>query len=159
MAFGNIANQLEEISIDQGEPDQRVQVGKPPEYLLGKLSHEIFKYDCLDRALKQHHVTGNCTPNRRRNLLAYLWTGIGFSAAVGIGLFQTSGQIIALSGPVGALLAFLFAGLTMFAVLRSLAEMASVRPVSGALMDYPSVFVDEALGFAVGFMYWCEFHR
>ena len=86
------------------------------------------------------------------------WTGIAFSGAVGIGLFQTSGQILALSGPVGTLLAFLFAGLTIFAVMRSLAEMASVRPVSGALMDFPRVFVDEALGFAVGFMYWCELH-
>ncbi len=83
-------------------------------------------------------------------------TGIAFSGAVGIGLFQTSGQIIALSGPVGALIAYLFAGLTIFAVMRSLAEMASVRPVSGAIMDYPDVFVDEALGFAVGLMYWCK---
>ena len=87
------------------------------------------------------------------------WTGIAFSAAVGIGLFETSGQMIALSGPVGALLAYLVAGLMMFAVMRSLAEMASVRPVSGAIMDYPGVFVDEALGFAVGFMYWCELHN
>ena len=39
--------------------------------------------------------------------------------------------------------------------MRSLAEMASVRPVSGAIMDFPTVFVDPALGFAVGFMYWC----
>ena len=61
-----------------------------------------------------------------------------------------------MSGPVGALIAFLFAGLTIFAVMRSLAEMASVRPVSGAIMDYPGVFVDEALGFAVGLMYWFE---
>lgn len=82
-------------------------------------------------------------------------TGIAFSGAVGIGLFQLSGQIIALSGPVGALLAYLFAGLTIFAVMRCLAEMASVRPVSGAIMDYPEVFVDEALGFAVGLIYWC----
>lgn len=81
-------------------------------------------------------------------------TGIAFSGAVGIGLFQTSGQIIAVGGPVGAFVAFLFAGLTIFAVMRSLAEMASVRPVPGAIMDYPDVFVDEALGFAVGVMYW-----
>ena len=80
--------------------------------------------------------------------------GIAFSGAVGTGLFQTSGQIIAMGGPVGALIAFLFAGLIIFAVMRSLAEMASVRPVSGAIMDYPDVFVDEALGFAVGLMYW-----
>lgn len=57
---------------------------------------------------------------------------------------------------MGALLAYLFAGLTIFAVMRSLAEMASVRPVAGAIMDFPDVFVDEALGFAVGLMYWCE---
>lgn len=73
---------------------------------------------------------------------------------MGIGLFQTSGEIIALSGSVGALLAFIFAGLVVFSVMRSLAEMASVRPVKGALMDYPHTFVDEALGFAVGIIYW-----
>lgn len=39
-------------------------------------------------------------------------------------------------------------------MMRSLAGMASVRPVRGALMDYPHTFVDEALGFAVGVMYW-----
>ena len=156
MASGNIATQVEEISIDQVEPHQRVQVGKSPEYRIGNLSHEIFRYDCLDRRLKQHHVTGILSTRPTRRPARLSWTGIAFSAAVGIGLFQTSGQIIALSGPVGALIAYLFAGLTIFAVMRSLAEMVSVRPVSGALMDFPGVFVDEALGFAVGFMYWCE---
>lgn len=38
--------------------------------------------------------------------------------------------------------------------MRCLAEMVSVRPVSGALMDYPTIFVDPALGFAVGVTYW-----
>ena len=38
--------------------------------------------------------------------------------------------------------------------MRSLAEMVSVRPVKGAIMDYPDVFVDEALGFATGLLYW-----
>ena len=59
-----------------------------------------------------------------------------------------------MGGPAGALLAFIFAGLVIFSVMRSLAEMVSVRPVKGAIMDYPDVFVDEALGFAVGVMYW-----
>ena len=80
--------------------------------------------------------------------------GIAFSGAVGAGLFLSSGQIIAMGGPVGALIAFLFAGLIIFAVMNTLAEMVSVRPVSGAIMDFPEVFVDEALGFAVGLMYW-----
>ncbi|KAF6233808.1 hypothetical protein HO173_008020 [Letharia columbiana] len=137
MAPGSIEIRHEELSIEQGEHHQSAPVSKSSDDLLGRLSHEVFKYDCLDRRLKRHHVTG-----------------IAFSGAVGVGLFQTSGQIIALSGPVGALLAYLFAGLTIFAVMRSLAEMASIRPIAGAIMDYPDVFVDEALGFAVGVTYW-----
>ena len=79
-------------------------------------------------------------------------SGIAFSGAVGIGLFQTSGQIVALGGPVGALLAFIFAALIVVSVMRSLAEMVSVRPVKGAILDYPDVFVDEALGFTCGLL-------
>ncbi|KAL8899594.1 MAG: hypothetical protein Q9207_006116, partial [Kuettlingeria erythrocarpa] len=105
--------------------------------VLGWLSHEVFRKDCLDRKLERHHITG-----------------IAFSAAVGIGIFSTSGEIIALGGPVGALLAFIFAGLVIFSVMRCLAEMVSVRPVTAPLIDFPHTFVDEALGFTVGVMYW-----
>ena len=80
--------------------------------------------------------------------------GIAFSGAVGVGLFHSSGQIIALGGPVGALLSFIFAGLIVISVMRSLAGMASVRPVKGAIVGYPDVFVDEALGWTVGLLYW-----
>ena len=145
---------IEEVSIEQGKPRQGVQVGRSPDHILDKLSHEVFKHDCLDRRLKRHHVTGKRTFECLKKTGRSCQTGIAFSGVVGIGLFETSGQIIALAGPVGALLAYLFAGLTIFAVMRSLAEMASVRPVSGAIMDFPDVFVDEALGFAVGVMYW-----
>ena len=72
---------------------------------------------------------------------------------MGIGLFQTSGQILALGGPVGTLLAFIFAGFVVVSVMRSLAEMASVRPVKAAIIDYPYVFLDEAAGFTVGVFY------
>ena len=37
--------------------------------------------------------------------------------------------------------------------MRSLAELVSVRCVSGALIDYAHTFVDESLGFAVGVTY------
>ena len=147
MAPENITTQIEEISRENREPHQAVRV------TLGRLGHEIFKHDCLDRRLKRHHVTGNCSLNFTMTT-GLRRTGIAFSGAVGIGLFQTTGEIIALSGPVGALVAYFFAGLTIFAVMRSVAEMASVRPVSGAIMDFPDVFVDPALGFAVGLMYW-----
>ena len=81
-------------------------------------------------------------------------TGIAFSGAVGVGIYQTSSEISALRGTGGALLAYIFAGLVIFSVMRSLAEMVSVRPVKGPLIDFPHTFVDPALGFAVGIMYW-----
>ncbi|KAI4232932.1 MAG: hypothetical protein L6R40_007254 [Gallowayella cf. fulva] len=105
--------------------------------ILAWLNYEVFRQDMLDRKLERHHITG-----------------IAFSGAVGIGIFQTSGEIIALGGPVGALLAFIFAGLVIFSVMRCLAEMVSVRPVTAPLIDFPHTFVDEALGFTVGIMYW-----
>lgn len=122
------------------------------ENMLERVGHEVFKYDRLDRRLKRHHITGK-VPNGSYKKLADE-VGIAFSGAIGIGLFSTSGQIFALGGPIGALLAFFFAGLIIFSVMRSLAELCSVRPVKGAIVDYPSVLVDKALGFAVGLLYW-----
>ena len=81
-------------------------------------------------------------------------TGIAFSGTVGVGLFVTSGELIGISGSAGCVTAYAVAGLIVTAVMRSLAEMVSVRPISGALIDYPAVFVDPALGFAVGVTYW-----
>ena len=52
------------------------------------------------------------------------------------------------------MISFVVAGLIVIAVMRTLAEMVSVRPLSGALIDFPHTFVDPALGFAVGIMYW-----
>ena len=73
---------------------------------------------------------------------------------MGVGLFVTAGELIPISGSAGCVIAYACAGVIVTAVMRSLAEMVSVRPISGALMHYPRVFVDPALGFAVGITYW-----
>lgn len=71
MAPTHIRNQIEELILEQAEPHQDLRVEKSREDLLGKLGHEVFKYDCLDRQLKRHHVTGNCPLNFCR-LLAHV---------------------------------------------------------------------------------------
>ncbi|KAL8796525.1 MAG: hypothetical protein Q9195_001199 [Heterodermia aff. obscurata] len=80
--------------------------------LADTLSDKLFKKDVLDRKLERHHITGN----RHRFAFEMTWrsdngTGIAFSGAVGIGIYQTSSEIIALGGPVGAFIAYIFAGL------------------------------------------------
>ncbi|KAI4253010.1 MAG: hypothetical protein L6R42_007740, partial [Xanthoria sp. 1 TBL-2021] len=144
MAFIGNSSLFKQLQVDVNSDPETLSPPQPLDHnndrgssvLLAWLNYEVFRKDCLDRKLKRHHITG-----------------IAFSGAVGIGIFQTSGEILALGGPVGALLAFIFAGLVIFSVMRSLAEMVSVRPVAAPLIDFPHTFVDEALGFTVGVMY------
>ncbi|KAF2803245.1 uncharacterized protein BDZ99DRAFT_453470 [Mytilinidion resinicola] len=96
----------------------------------------IFHNDHLDRVLEKHHITS-----------------IAISGTIGIGLFITSGELIAVSGSAGCVLGYAIASLIVVGVYRCLAELVSVRPLSGALIDYPHTFVDPALGFAVAVTY------
>lgn len=118
--------------------------------------HDSFQFrkETLDRQLDRSQITGTSFTTHDIKLEANKTEGIAFSGAVGIGLFVTCAEIITLSGPVGAILSFSLAGLVIVSVMRSLAEMVSVRPVKSPLMDYPATFVDEALGVAVGIVYW-----
>ena len=62
-------------------------------------------------------------------------------------------ELIGTVGSPGAMLAYFTTGFIIIGVMRSLAEMVSVRPVAAPLIDFPDVFVDEALGFAVATVY------
>ena len=93
-------------------------------------------------------------PLSSRKIVTDPLKGIAFSGSVGIGFFISSGELIGISGSLGCVISFICAGLIVIAVMRTLAEMVSVRPVSGALIDYPHTFVDPALGFAVGCLFW-----
>ena len=54
---------IRETSMAESEPNH-----KEPGELLGKISHEIFRYDCLDRKLKRHHITGTSA-----GTITYCW--------------------------------------------------------------------------------------
>ena len=77
---------------------------------------------------------------------------------MGIGLFINTGEFITIAGSLGATLAFAIAGFIVGCAYVSLAEMVCLRPVPGALMAYPSEFVDEGLGYAVGVIYMLAHH-
>lgn len=79
---------------------------------------------------------------------------IAFSATIGIGLFLQSGKVIYLIGPGGAVLAYLIMGTVLWSAIASLGEMTAVFPVKGPIIDFPSRFFDESIGFAVGWMAW-----
>ncbi|KAF2730121.1 histidine permease [Polyplosphaeria fusca] len=79
---------------------------------------------------------------------------VAIGGTVGTGVFIASGQSIATAGPVGALLAYAFVGTLVYAIMLSLAEMATYLPIAGAFTRYAARFVDPSLGFAMGWIYW-----
>ncbi|WP_088042643.1 amino acid permease [Bacillus sp. EAC] len=95
------------------------------------------KKEQLERKLKTRHLTM-----------------IAMGGTIGTGLFLASGTTIHDAGPGGALAAYLIAGIMVYFLMTSLAEMASFIPISGSFSTYTGRFVDPALGFAVGWNYW-----
>lgn len=79
---------------------------------------------------------------------------IAIGGTIGTGLLVTSGSTLAGAGALGALIAYVIAGISIFFVVTSLGEMATLIPVTGSFSSYASRFVDPALGFAIGWIYW-----
>ena len=79
---------------------------------------------------------------------------IAFSACVGVGLFLQSGRVIYIAGPGVAVIAYLISGSLMWSTMGSLGEMTALFPVQGGLFVFPRRFLDEGVGYAVGWMTW-----
>lgn len=79
---------------------------------------------------------------------------IAFSTTVGIGCFLQSGKLISIIGPGGAVLAYLIMGAIIWSANAALSEMTAVFPVKGPIIDFCSRFIDESVGFAIGWMAW-----
>ncbi|KAI2608736.1 proline-specific permease [Hypoxylon fragiforme] len=93
----------------------------------------------LDRRLKSRHVQF-----------------MALSGAIGTGLFVGSGQVLSLAGPLSTFLAYLITALNVYCVVHSLGEMATYLPLPGAVPVYAGRYVDEALGFVLGWNYWYQ---
>lgn len=72
--------------------------------------------------------------------------GIGNSVMSGIGVFFTSGKSTGISGSLGCMVVYLYAGLIIIPLIRSPAEMMALRPFTGALLDYLHSFLADTLG-------------
>ncbi|RYP05657.1 hypothetical protein DL764_003666 [Monosporascus ibericus] len=104
-----------------------------------KHEHENRHVGTLERKLKSRHVQF-----------------LALSGAIGTGLFVGSGQMISLAGPLSTVLAYLITGFNLFCVINSLGEMATYLPLPGAVPVYAARYVDEALGFTLGWNYWYQ---
>lgn len=81
---------------------------------------------------------------------------IALGGAIGTGLFYGSASAISAAGPAVMLL-YIFGGMTIFIIVRALAEMSVHRPTSGAFSDYAYEHWNPAAGFVSGWNYWFNY--
>ncbi|KAI7777023.1 hypothetical protein LA080_004183 [Diaporthe eres] len=78
---------------------------------------------------------------------------IAIGGTIGTGLFVTIGEGLVKGGPGSLLLAYTLYACVVALVNNSIAEMCTYMPVSGGFIRLAGVWVDEALGFMVGWNY------
>ncbi|EEH43865.2 uncharacterized protein PADG_00154 [Paracoccidioides brasiliensis Pb18] len=98
--------------------------------------------------------TNNFTAPLHRKLKSRHLQMIAIGGIIGPGLLVGSGNALHLGGPAGILISFSLVGIIIFFVMQSLGELATAIPVTGSFTEYSSRFVDDSLGFALGWAYW-----
>ncbi len=77
---------------------------------------------------------------------------ISLVGVFGTGLFLSSGGSLAKAGPVGILLSYIIVGALVSFNQISMAETASLMPVTGSTVRHSEHFLDPALGAAYGYL-------
>lgn len=90
----------------------------------------------------------------KRRLMSRHTSSFAFAGAIGVSSMLAMGQALFASGPLGALLGFLIAGVIVYSVFMSYGEMVSFLPLHTGLPGVISRFVDPSMGIAIGFCYW-----
>ncbi|KAI5970453.1 SSY1 [Candida margitis] len=82
---------------------------------------------------------------------------ISLGGTIGVGLFLNSGKAINIAGGFGALLAFAIVGVVVICTMMSFCEMVTFVSVIDGVSGLSSRFVDDAFGFATGWLYFLSF--
>lgn len=82
------------------------------------------------------------------------WSDKIVGGTIGTGLFLGIGRAFTQAGPLSVLLGYSFIGLAVFGMMMSLGEMATWLPLPGAIPQFCARYVDDAMGFAVGWNNW-----
>jgi len=79
---------------------------------------------------------------------------ITLGGAIGTGLIIATGSGLSVGGPGALLLSFCVVGLAVYMLVCAIGELATFIPDDQAFAGYSSRYVDKALGFTTGYIYW-----
>ncbi|OJD14270.1 hypothetical protein AJ78_05372 [Emergomyces pasteurianus Ep9510] len=133
-----IWNRKEDLSSteSQKEYSEHRAVGEPEDMVVEDDEAGI----SLHRGLKARHITM-----------------IAIGGAIGTGLIIGTGSALAKAGPVSVLISYMIVGFIVYIVMCALGEMAAWLPTPSGFTGYAGRFCDPALGFALGYSYYCKY--
>lgn len=108
----------------------------PPSIISIESNLDVREKDKVQRKLRQRHVQM-----------------IAIAGTLGTGLFLGSGFALQGAGPLGALIAYALVGTVAYSSLCAVGEMAAFNPTSGTFPHFAARWVDNALGFSIGWNY------
>ena len=79
---------------------------------------------------------------------------LSLGGAIGTGLFLGSGEVIAQTGPVAAIIAYILGGLIAYMVMLWLGELAVHMPVAGSFGAYAQKYIGPGTGYMISWVYW-----
>ena len=79
---------------------------------------------------------------------------LSLGGAIGTGLFLGSGEVIAQTGPVAAIIAYILGGLIAYMVMLCLGELAVHMPVAGSFGTYAQKYIGPGTGYMISWVYW-----
>ncbi|KAJ5786406.1 Amino acid/polyamine transporter I [Penicillium pulvis] len=82
---------------------------------------------------------------------------IAVGSAIGTGLMIGTARALTMSGPAAMMISYSFVGFSVYLVLLALGEVAAWLPKPYTVADQAVRFVDPALGFSVGWIYWLKY--
>jgi amino acid transporter len=112
----------------------------------GRISEAADLYGNIETAEEYGYVT--------RGLKSRHIQFIALGGTIGTGLFLGIGSAFTRAGPLSVLLGYSFTGIAIFAMMQCLGEMATWLPLPGSIPQFCARYVDDALGFAVGWNNW-----
>ncbi|KAG9206598.1 hypothetical protein G6514_003432 [Epicoccum nigrum] len=145
MAIFNRSSSSSGESPHQKDPEM---YGKT-EYQTGTTSGPVVDENGVTVHTDNHHL--------HRGLKSRHITMIAIGGAIGTGLIIGTGKALAQSGPASILIAYTSVGFLVYIVMTALGEMAAWIPHGSGFAGYATRFCDPALGFALGWTYWCKY--
>lgn len=109
------------------------------------------------KLLKKVNALKNSNHSVQRKLEARHIQMIASGSSLGVGLFLTSGKAFTIAGPFGALLGYILCGSIVMATTISFTELCALIPLTSGFSGLASRFVEDAFGFALGWLYWFSF--